>query len=137
MSLTLRGAGARIAVREPLSFRLIRAWRPNASQTLMKFTTYRSTPGLDRFPRSERFTVYRSAHVRLLASDPSYRRQRLIYFLSFISIAFIPTAAWWGRSVLGSLLAASITAVAIISMLLLAFRQQKLMNQHIATILPR
>jgi hypothetical protein len=39
----------------------------------MKIVTYASTPGLDRFPESERFRVYRSAYKGLMAEDSAFR----------------------------------------------------------------
>lgn len=41
----------------------------------MKFVTYTATPDLDRFPERERFSVWRSAHKRLMRTDPDYQRR--------------------------------------------------------------
>ena len=35
----------------------------------MKFVTYTATPGLERFPERERFTLWRSIHKRLMRED--------------------------------------------------------------------
>src|SRR5262245_33390103 len=40
----------------------------------MKFCLYTSTPGLERFPESERFAVWCSTHKRLRQEDTEYRQ---------------------------------------------------------------
>ncbi len=40
----------------------------------MKFCTYNSTPGLDRYPIGLRHRVWREAHKELMRTDPDYRR---------------------------------------------------------------
>jgi hypothetical protein len=40
----------------------------------MKFCTYNSTPGLDRYPIEQRFRVWRATHKELMGSDQEYRR---------------------------------------------------------------
>jgi hypothetical protein len=40
----------------------------------MKFCTYESTPGLDRYPTGLRHRVWSDARKELMRSDPEYRR---------------------------------------------------------------
>ena len=40
----------------------------------MKFCLYTSTPGLQPYPETERFRVWRSTHKRLMQEDADYRR---------------------------------------------------------------
>lgn len=40
----------------------------------MKFCTYNSTPGLDRFPIEQRYRVWRATHKELMGTDSKYRR---------------------------------------------------------------
>ena len=40
----------------------------------MKFCTYASTPGLDRFLVGQRYRVWNDAHKELMRTDPEYRR---------------------------------------------------------------
>ena len=49
----------------------------------MKLVTYNSTPGLEQFPESEHFRVYRSAYKKLMHQDAGFR-QRVNRFKSSV-----------------------------------------------------
>jgi hypothetical protein len=53
---------------------------PLVDHPMAFFQTCRATDGLDRFPESERFSVWRSAHKSLVRKDTEYRRFRNIHF---------------------------------------------------------
>ena len=40
----------------------------------MKFCTYNSTPGLDRYLVGQRYRVWNDTHKELMRTDPEYRR---------------------------------------------------------------
>jgi len=40
----------------------------------MKFCTYSSTPGLDRYPIEQRYRVWRATHKELMSTDAEYQR---------------------------------------------------------------
>jgi hypothetical protein len=82
----------------------------------MKISTYKQTPGLDRFPENERFAVYRATHKRLMREDIAYRRQFSSYLTTLVYLAVIPIAGW---------------AIAAY----LAFRQQAFQNRRIGDVL--
>ena len=82
----------------------------------MKISTYKQTPGLDRFPENERFAVYRATHKRLMREDIAYRRQFSSYLTTLIILVIIPVVGW---------------AIAIY----LAIRQQQFQNRRIGDAL--
>lgn len=60
----------------------------------MKIPTYTQTPGLDRYPKSERFAVYRATHQRLLREDIAYQRRFSSYLTTLIFMVIIPVVGW-------------------------------------------
>jgi hypothetical protein len=82
----------------------------------MKIPTYTQTPGLDRYPESERFAVYRATHKRLMREDTSYRRRFSSYLTALICLVIIPIVGW---------------AIAVY----LVFRQQEFQNRKIGNVL--
>ena len=84
--------------------------------TFMKIPTYTQTPGLDHYPVSERFAVYRETHKRLMREDTAYQRRFTSYLTTLIIMVFIPIVGW---------------AIAAY----LVFRQQEFQNQRIGDVL--
>ena len=98
------------------------------------FQGYGSTEGPDRFPREQRFHVWRAAHKRLKASDASYRaRCRNFFIINSIVVTPIFCLTCLG---LGSLRDFGIfliaTAIYVPYILVVSFRQQRWMNAKIA-----
>jgi hypothetical protein len=83
----------------------------------MKFPSYAATPGLDRFPSTERFAVYRATHQRLMSEDTVYRRRHSSYIAAVVCLAIVPVAGW-------------------LAILYLAVRQQLFQNERIGSALP-
>ena len=96
--------------------------------------TYNATPGLDRFPEGQRFTVYRATHKRLMREDKTYRRRFYQYVAMIIVAAVLPGVVWPGSAVgvAASILPFLVQGAAIVY---LAFRQQHYMNQRIGGVL--
>lgn len=107
------------------------------SLPMIRFETYRATPGLERYEPLERFRVYLQTHRRLLSTDPEYRRMRREYFLTFIPVALVPGAAWAAVALLGPIVAMVLTVFSTVALLIIAFRHQQRMNQRIGTELIR
>ena len=56
---------------------------------VMKFVTYTSTPGLERFPESECFLVYRSTYDQLMQHDTEFRRRVNRFRLSIVIVTVL------------------------------------------------
>ena len=82
----------------------------------MKIPTYTQTPGLDRFPVSERFAVYCATHKRLMREDTAYQRRFSSYLTTLIIMLIIPVVGW------------AIAAYLVI-------RQQEFQNRRIGDVL--
>jgi len=61
----------------------------------MKFVTYAATPGLKRFPESERFRVYRSAYKRLREQDSEFRKRMNRFKISIVAATVILLVVQW------------------------------------------
>jgi|SRR6266436_2606537 len=55
----------------------------------MKFCTYNSTPGLDRYLLGQRYRVWNDAHKELMRSDPDYRRAVRRFTFRIIAAALV------------------------------------------------
>ena len=55
----------------------------------MKFCTYDSTPGLDRFPIEQRYRVWRATHKELLGTDSGYHRAVRRFVLQIIASTIV------------------------------------------------
>ena len=83
----------------------------------MKIPYYTQTRGLERYPESMRFAVYRATHKRLMHEDAEYRRHYNSHFIQIICLAVLfPIVGW-------------------IAAAYLAFRQQEYQNQRIGNML--
>ncbi|MFO1478046.1 MAG: hypothetical protein U1F98_15525 [Verrucomicrobiota bacterium] len=62
----------------------------------MKFASYTSTPGLERFPEAERHRVYQSMYRQLMEQDAEFRGRvgRYKVFIVVLSIVFCLLEAW-------------------------------------------
>ncbi len=103
--------------------------------TSMKIPTYTSTPGLDRYPERDRFTVYRAAHKRLMRADAAYRRQWRAYVAGMVCVAVIPASGGVVSGGVGLLLSAVSVVGVVAGVVYLAFQQQRFMNQRIGDVL--
>ncbi len=120
----------------------------------MKFVTYRSTPGLERYPENERFAVWREAHHHLMRADYSYARQHQAYLASVAKASgLVPLAGLpLGLGIVGGVAAGffhwplaygagGIAAGVLLSLLAaayicrMAFEQQAFMNSRVAAVL--
>ena len=107
------------------------------------FQTYRSTEGLDRFPRDKQFCVWRAAHKRLKASDPSYRvgcRRFLAKYL-VVTLTYCLYCNYWlvlprhvseNFSVVLNLGAVTATVAFLPWCIIVSFRQQRWLNARVA-----
>ena len=111
----------------------------------MKFVTYTATPGLERFPESERFRVYRSAHKQLKRQDGAFRR-RVNRFQASIIMATVPlllvtpaTTPMFGHSAWQTITGLAIIAVSSLGyvgyVLVASFRLQAFQNEQIGRLL--
>ena len=112
--------------------------RQNSPHPIMKFETYKATPGLDRIPAADRFVTYRSTHRRLLQEDENYRKRHHQYIIAVVAVVVLtgsPAFTWFGSSVLSiaALILLSLIQAAVI--IVLAFRHQHHMNECIGTAL--
>jgi hypothetical protein len=55
----------------------------------MKFCTYNSTPGLDRFRIGKRDRVWRDAHKELMRTDPEYRQADRRFLFHIIAATLV------------------------------------------------
>jgi hypothetical protein len=102
----------------------------------MKFQTYRSTAGLDVYQRDRCFVMWRVFHKRLMAHDVRYRRRFHSYLVTTIILACLSTAMVIPQlSVLGIAINLASGAILVGLIVILAFRQQRYMNEKIAAIL--
>jgi len=118
----------------------------------MKFATYLSTPGLDRFSSREQFNVYCRAHKQVMQDDQEYRRtvQRFRHSLLVRGLlgTLLLVAASFGFIFLFPAIAQRPVFVAVSIGLLLAvvladvlytvrasFRMQEFQNERIARLL--
>jgi hypothetical protein len=102
----------------------------------MKFQTYASTPGLERYSPPARFSVWRDLHKRLTKDDPNYRKRVQAYRAGIMGLSVITCAASLGAShgvwlVLDSGIALGLT----VGVIYLAFQAQDFMNQSIGRVL--
>jgi hypothetical protein len=67
----------------------------------MKIRTYKSTPGIKRFPESERLRIYRATHKRLMRDDPCYQAESRRYMALITCLALVPAIAAFSSPVLG------------------------------------
>jgi hypothetical protein len=106
-------------------------------RTNMKFQTYTSTPGLERYPQRERFAAWRALHKQLLKDDPQYRKRFHAYLSSNICLACILGAGCLGapRGIVGLVLYLFVTLCLVATIVYLAFRQQHFMNQSIGRLM--
>ena len=111
----------------------------------MKFVTNTATPGLERFPESERFRAYRSAYKRLMKQDTDFRR-RVLRFRVSIVVATVLLSILTGTPTLmighGGWQTAIGAAILVIStlgylgyVLVASFRVQEFQNQQIGRLL--
>jgi len=115
----------------------------------MKFSFYTSTSGLERFPESERFGVWRSTHKRLMQEDAEYRRdvRRWRARVVWISILFAIVMLFLGSTTVLSAargrpaiilnvvcLGALIVGYAVYTVVA-AFRMQEFMNERVGKAL--
>ena len=103
----------------------------------MKFPICTSTPGLDRYPERERFTVYRATHKQLMGEDAAYRRHWNSYVPGIVCVAITSGGGFVAGGPLGVALSVLMLAASAGGVVFLAFRQQKLMNQRIGDALKR
>jgi hypothetical protein len=101
----------------------------------MKIQTYTSTPGLDRYPEHDRFTVYRAAHKRLMREDAAYRRQWSSYIAGIVCVAVVPIGEFVAGGALGTVFSVLSLVGVVAGVIYLAFRQQRFMNQRIGDVL--
>lgn len=114
----------------------------------MKFCTYNSTPGLDRYLLGQRYQIWRDAHKELMRTDLEYRQANrrftfqmiassifatiLIAAFSF-SIGRVADDAW----VLGFVVVALVAVVLayVFFTLRMSFRMQHHMNEKVGHVL--
>lgn len=101
----------------------------------MKCETYKATPGLERFPEGQRFTVYRSAHRKLMREDRSYRKHFILYVAAVLVIGILPGAFWAGSTSPGKSASTVLALVPAVIILCLALWQQRYMNRCIGNVL--
>jgi len=101
----------------------------------MEIPTYTSTPGLDRYPVHDRFTVYRATHKRMMREDAAYRRQWSSYVAGMVCVAVVPVGGCVAGGALGLVLSVLSLVGVVAGVAYLAFRQQRFMNQRIGDAL--
>jgi hypothetical protein len=114
----------------------------------MKFCTYNSTPGLDRYLVGQRDRVWRDAHKELMRTDAEYRQaNRRFMFQMIASSIFFAILSWafsfsLGRVtenawVLGFVIGAFVTGVLayVFFTLRMSFRMQHFMNENVGRVL--
>ena len=103
----------------------------------MKLQTYKSTPGIERFPESDRLRIYRATHKQLLRDDPNYQRQSRRYMALITCLALLPLVAAFSSPVLGQAWSGFLVGGSVVAIIFLAFQQQSAMNARIGPDLPR
>jgi hypothetical protein len=114
----------------------------------MKFCTYESTPGLDRYLVGQRYRVWRDAHKELMRTDPEYRQANRRFTFQMIassifatiligacsfSIGRVADNAWMLGFVIVALVAVVLTYVFFT--LWVSFRMQHFMNEKVGHVL--
>ena len=97
----------------------------------MKIPTYNTTPGLERYPEGERFSVYRATHSRLMRDNLAYRQRWISGIAGIITASTIPTfleSRWASFTLL-------LVPIQVACILYLSFRQQKFMNRKVGEAL--
>ena len=111
---------------------------------LMKFCLYTSTPGLERFSKSERFGIWRSTHKRLMLEDADYRRRvrRSMWRLIWASIAFTIAASFFLFAIRGrAAITLNLVGLGVLSVgytiynTMASFRMQEFMNERVGRAL--
>jgi hypothetical protein len=100
----------------------------------MKLQTYTSTPGLEHFPKQERFAKWQGVHKQLLRDDVEYRKRFRSYLINMGCLTFPMVCVYgyyfgvglrnWAANV-----AVIICVVPI--MIYVAMRQMAYMNQRV------
>jgi hypothetical protein len=115
----------------------------------MKLCLYTSTPGLERFPKLERFRVWESTHKQLVREDPEYRRHvsrsRWTYIwvtivftiaIVYLSLEMNASAARGRTAISLNLICLGVTLVGfIVYSVMASSRFQQFMNRKVARAL--
>ena len=106
----------------------------------MKFQTYNSTPGLERYPQQERFAAWRAVHKHLLKNDPPYLRRYFRFICSIFWLICILMAATFGAGYIPIFVIRIVVEIFVplgcaATIVFLSFRQQNFMNQSIGNCL--
>ena len=114
----------------------------------MKFCTYNSTPGLDRYLVGQRYRVWCDAHKELMRTDAEYRRANrrftfrviassilitILMLASSFSIGRVADNAWLLGFVIVALVAVVLAYVFLT--LHMSFRMQNFMNERVGRVL--
>jgi len=111
----------------------------------MKFVTYAATPGLERFPESERFRTYRSAYKQLMQQDAAFRRRvhrfrasiilatALLLLLTCTPTPMLGDGAW--QTVTGIVIMVLSTLGYVGYVLVASFRVQEFQNEQVGRLL--
>jgi len=98
----------------------------------MKLQTYSSTPGLERYPESERFAAWRDAHRQLMKDDPEYRKRFHAYLSTVICLSCVVLGVCcFPFGAIGIALEISLMLCFVAAVVCLAFRQLYFMNQRV------
>lgn len=97
----------------------------------MKIETYTSTPGLDRYPKDQRFAAWRAAHRQLMIGSGEYRNRYNSYLTTIICLSCLLPVSFAGGSLIGLALELPVACCMVCIIVFLAFRQQHFMNQSI------
>ena len=114
------------------------------------FQTYEATQGLDRFPSSQRFRIWRAAHKNLKVGNPSYRAAcrtfsatTLAVTTAFCLIFIVPILLRW-TGVIGGKGEHVFTVVGLVATpaflawtLIASFRHQAWLNVMVAEEIQR
>ena len=114
------------------------------SEQVMRFVTYGATPGLEQFPKGERFGRWRAIHRELMSEDAGYRKRidGAYKNIIWVTLVFVPASVVLGR-LGGSRLAlkwsvgltVALTVLYVVHVALAAFRIQNLMNEGVGRVL--
>jgi hypothetical protein len=102
--------------------------------TNMKFQTYTSTPGLERFAKQDRFARWQAAHKELLRENVSYRKRFHSYLGTIVclSCAMMPFyLPMFGVQLFGIVADISLILGLAATVVYVALRQMTFMNQSI------
>jgi hypothetical protein len=113
-------------------------------ERVMRFVTYGATPGLEQFPKGERFGRWRAIHRELMSEDAGYRKRIDGGYkgIIWVTAVFVPASVVLGR-LGGSRLAlkwsaglmVALTALYVVYVAVAAFRIQNLMNEGVGRVL--